>query len=117
MPHAATLSAEMRQCVEECLRCYALCLETAQHCLSMGGKHAEPQHIALMLTCASICETSARAMLLGSQQHTETCRSCAVICRACAEDCRSMADGDETMVRCAEACDRCAQSCEQMAGA
>jgi hypothetical protein len=118
MPHAARQhDQEMRQCTEECLSCYASCLETVQHCLSLGGRHAEQAHIALLITCARICETSASAMLLGSQQHTETCRACATICRACAEHCRRMADGDETMRRCAEVCERCAESCERMAGA
>lgn len=118
MPHTAMqMSQEMRQCIKECLDCYSTCLETVQHCLMMGGKHAEQKHIALMLTCASICETSANAMLLGSQQHTETCGACATICRACEEDCRRMADGDETMLRCAESCARCAESCDRMARA
>ena len=116
MPHAGHLNQEMRQCIDECLRCYAQCLETVQHCLMMGGKHAGQEHIALMLTCARICETSANAMLLGSTQHTETCRACATICRACADDCRNMADGDATMQRCAEVCERCAANCERMAG-
>lgn len=118
MPHhEATLSKEMRQCIKECLDCYAICLETVQHCLTMGGKHAEQQHISLLLTCARICETSASAMLLGAQQHAETCRACATICHACAEHCRRMGKGDETMQRCAETCERCAASCERMAGA
>jgi len=116
MPHSTRLSQDMRQCIQDCLDCYSICLETVQHCLGMGGKHAEQQHIALMLACASICETSANAMLLGSHHHVDTCRACVSICRACAEDCRRMASGDETMQRCAETCERCAQSCERMAG-
>ena len=118
MPHAAThQNKEMQQCIQECLSCYAVCLETVHHCLMLGGKHADQQHIALLLTCARICETSANAMLLGTQQHAETCRACATICRACAEHCRSMGGADETMRRCVETCDRCAESCERMAGA
>jgi hypothetical protein len=119
MPHqgGSHLSQEMRQCIQECLSCYATCLETVQHCLTMGGRHAEQQHIALMLTCARTCETSANAMLLGTHLHHETCRACAALCRACAEDCRRMAQGDATMERCADECERCAASCERMAGA
>ena len=121
MPHTTSRSShssqDMRQCIQECLNCYAICRETVQHCLTMGGRHAEQQHIALMLTCARTCETSASAMLLGSQQHAETCRACAAVCRACAEDCRRMAGDDETIRRCADACERCAESCERMAGA
>jgi hypothetical protein len=111
------MTEQMRQCSQECLDCYAQCLETVQHCLMMGGKHAEPQHIALMLTCARICETSASAMLLGTPQHVETCRACAAICHTCEEECRRMAEGDATMLRCAEACARCAESCDRMSRA
>ena len=114
MPHEQKGQA-MRECIDACLECYAVCLETVQHCLSMGGEHASPEHVSLLLTCARICETSASAMLLGSEQHGETCRACASICAACAEACRSMADGDSLMERCAEVCDRCAASCEKMA--
>lgn len=118
MPHShASQSQDMQNCIQDCLKCYSTCLETIQHCLMMGGKHAEQQHITLMLTCARICETCASAMLLGSAQHVETCRACAAICRACAEDCRDVAEGDETMTRCADECEQCAASCERMAGA
>lgn len=118
MPHTMhEMTDAMRQCSRECLDCYAQCLETVQHCLMMGGKHAGQQHIALMLTCARICETSASAMLLGTTQHVETCRACAAICHSCEEECRRMAGGDETMLRCAEACARCAESCDRMARA
>lgn len=118
MPHAGvTLSQEMRQCIQECLSCYAICLETVQHCLMLGGKHAEQEHIALLFTCARICETSANAMLLGTHQHVETCRACAAICRACAEQCRRLGPDDQTMQQCVEICERCAASCERMARA
>jgi|GEM_PF-4958729 len=26
-----------QQCINECLKCYSLCLETVQHCLQMEG--------------------------------------------------------------------------------
>ena len=116
MPHAAHgTNQEMQHCIEECLSCYSICLETVNHCLQLGGKHAEHSHIATLLACAEICRTSAQTMLLGSQHHVDTCRACAEICRACEADCRSMAGGDETMERCAEACRTCAESCASMA--
>jgi hypothetical protein len=37
-----TISSEMRQCIDECTRCHAICLETVGHCLGLGGKHADP---------------------------------------------------------------------------
>lgn len=105
---------QMDQCIDECSTCAAICIETISHCLSMGGKHAAPEHINLLQTCADICTTSAHAMLRGVAAHTATCKACADICRQCAESCESMGD-DPTMRRCAEACRRCAESCQSMA--
>ncbi len=35
-------SPEMRDCIESCLRCYAVCLGSAmRHCLEAGGGHVE----------------------------------------------------------------------------
>ena len=107
-------SQAMNACIEACTDCHATCLETISHCLEKGGKHAAPDHIALMSACADICATSADTMLRGASVHTATCRACAEICRACAAACDAMGD-DPEMKRCAEACRRCAQSCEAMA--
>jgi hypothetical protein len=106
---------EMQQCIDECLGCHSICLQTVQHCLEMGGRYAEPQHITLLLDCAEICQTSANFMLRGSVHHTRTCAVCAEVCRACEDDCRHMGGDDEAMRQCAEACRRCAESCERMA--
>jgi hypothetical protein len=108
-------SAEMQQCIDECLHCHSICLQTVQHCLQMGGEHAGQPHITLLLDCAEICQTSANFMLRGSQQHARTCAVCAEVCRACEEDCRRLGRDDEMMLQCAEACRRCAESCERMA--
>jgi hypothetical protein len=108
---------EMSDCIANCRDCWQRCMETVQHCLTMGGKHAEQQHIALMLTCARMCATSAEAMMLGTAQHAETCRACAALCRACAQDCRRVGAGDDEMQRCAQTCEQCADSCERMAKA
>jgi len=110
---ASHRSHSMNDCIERCTSCRQVCLETIRHCLSQGGKHAAPDHIALLATCADICATSAKAMLLGSESHVHTCRACAEICRTCAEECAAM--DDEEMMRCAEACRRCAESCQGMA--
>ena len=106
------LSQEMRNCIEECLRCYQVCLGTAMtHCLWVGGKHTEKQHFSLMMACAEICRTTAHFMLLNSPHHKHLCRECAEICRECARDCERVGD----MQECVEACKRCAESCSRMA--
>jgi hypothetical protein len=107
------LSQQMRSCIDECLRCYQVCLGTAMtHCLETGGKHTEPKHFRLMMACAEICRTAAHFMLLSSPHHKHVCGECAEICQECARDCERVGDMDE----CVEACRRCAESCRKMAG-
>ena len=108
---------QMQECLQNCQQCHAICTETAQHCLQMGGKHAEADHIRLLLDCAQICQTSADFMLRGSHLHTRTCGACAEICRACAEACERIGGDDTMMKKCAKVCRRCAESCHQMAQA
>lgn len=106
------LDAEMSKCVEECLRCYSVCLSMAMnHCLEAGGEHVEKQHFTLMMACAEMCRTSAHFMLIGSSHHKHTCRECAEICTECADDCERVGDTEE----CVQACRRCAETCRAMA--
>jgi hypothetical protein len=30
------ISKEMQECVDECLNCYSVCVQTVQHCLEVG---------------------------------------------------------------------------------
>lgn len=112
MPH---VSEEMQQCIDNCLECQSICLQTVTHCLQKGGKHAEANHIRTLLDCAEICATSAGFMLRGSDLHARTCAVCAEVCERCAVSCEAMAD-DAMMKECAEICRRCAESCREMAG-
>jgi hypothetical protein len=106
------ISAEMRSCIEECLRCHSVCLGMAMnHCLVQGGPHVEPGHFRLMMSCAEICQTSANFMLIGTAHHKRTCAVCADVCEECARSCEKL-DG---MEECVQACRRCAESCRKMA--
>lgn len=116
MPHVAghTGNAAMDKCIDDCQHCAALCHACVAHCLKLGGEHADPQHIALLLDCAAICEASAASMSRQSSVHGQLCAACAEICRLCEESCRAL--GNEGMLKeCADACRRCADSCEKMA--
>lgn len=113
---AHEVSPEMQSCIEECLECHRICVETAAHCLALGGKHASAEHMRTLLDCADICRTSADFMLRGSRHHQATCGVCATVCDACAASCEQMGADDDLMRRCAQACRRCAESCRQMAG-
>lgn len=116
MPHAHELTSEMRECIQNCIECHAACVETATHCLMMGGEHAGAEHQRVLADCADICVVSADFMLRLSPEHVRTCEVCAEVCRLCAEDCERLAHGDDTMRHCAEICRRCAHTCERMAG-
>lgn len=106
------MTSEMKRCIEDCHQCHMTCLATAMsHCLEMGGRHAEPEHMRLMLDCAEICQTAMNFMVRHSAQHAVICRACAEICRACAASCERVGD----MQECVDACLRCAESCERMA--
>lgn len=106
------ISAELNECIRVCLDCYRTCQQTAAvHCLELGGKHVEPQHFRLMLSCAEVCRTAAALMLNNSPQHHLQCAVCAEICRQCAESCREIGDMDE----CVAACEACEESCQRMA--
>lgn len=111
------ISPQVRECIEACSRCHDICVETASHCLRMGGKHASADHIGALLDCAQACALSADFMLRSSHLHSEVCGVCAQACDTCAEHCEQMADGDSLMARCAEACRRCGDSCREMSTA
>jgi hypothetical protein len=110
---SSAMQSDMQQCIEECLRCYRVCTQTAMnHCLETGGRHVEPLHFRLMHNCAEICRTSADFMLSNSPLHARICGACADVCDACADSCEQVGEMDE----CVQACRACAQSCHQMAG-
>lgn len=117
MVHTAThhVDREMEACIQACLDCHRICLQTVAHCLQQGGKHAEPAHLRLLMDCAQTCLTSADFMLRGSTFHGRTCGVCAEVCDACAADCERIDPNDAMMKACAEACRRCAESCRKMA--
>ena len=106
-------NAAMRSCIDECQSCHEVCVETLTHCLSMGGEHAEAEHIRSLIDCAQICSTSADFMLRGSGAHADVCDVCADVCEECAQSCEEL-DGEE-MKRCADQCRRCGESCREMA--
>lgn len=107
-------SQAINDCIDNCTRCHAICLETINYCLSMGGRHAAPEHLSLLASCADICSTSANTMLRGASVTAPICSACAQVCRQCAAACDQLSD-DGAMKRCADACRRCAESCAAMA--
>lgn len=104
---------DMQQCIQNCLACHRVCMDTITYCLQQGGKHAMADHVRLLMDCAEICQTSANFMIRGSALHKFTCAVCAEICLQCAEACNSFGN-DPKMELCQEASRHCAESCKQM---
>lgn len=109
------MSEEMRRCIQLCQDCHATCIQMISHCLKLGGQHAAPDHIRLLMDCAQICMTTADYMARESLLHDRMCGLCSEICRLCAESCEQVGGDDQMIKQCAELCRRCAGSCERMA--
>ena len=106
-------SEEVQECIRDSLDCYKTCTETTIRCLTMGGRHAEYEHLNLLLDCARICNTNADFMLRNSTYYPQTCGICADICDECGDNCDRF--DDDFMKECASVCRRCAESCREMA--
>jgi hypothetical protein len=109
------MSPELRECIDNCFRCHEICIETAGHCLRMGGAHAGADHQRILSDCAQACLTSAHFMLHRSNFHNRYCGLCADVCKACADSCEALAQGDQLMNKCIQACRTCEASCRRMA--
>lgn len=109
------MDEEMKKCIQHCRDCHAMCTQTIAHCLRLGGRHATPDHIRLMLDCAQMCATSADYMVRESPFHDRICRLCSELCKECAKDCQEVAGDDQMVKECLEMCRKCAASCERMA--
>lgn len=103
----------MNDCITLCDACRVECFETLyNHCLEMGGKHVERQHVRAMADCIEICQTAADLMRRQSPLHAAQCAACAEVCDACADSCAKL--GGKEMEKCADICRRCAEACRKM---
>ncbi|MCW4023747.1 MAG: four-helix bundle copper-binding protein [Candidatus Bathyarchaeota archaeon] len=107
------MSQEVKECIQDCVDCFRICTETSVKCLKMTGKHAELEHVNLILDCARICNLNADFMLRNSSYYPQTCSITADICDECADTCDRFED--DFMKDCASVCRRCAESCREMA--
>jgi hypothetical protein len=112
-PHFSHMAEQMQRCIEECLSCLSTCEQTIVHCLKKGGRHAQPDHIRLLMDCAESCRMSASMMSRESRFHARHCALCADICKACEESCEEFPD-DAQMKACADACRSCFEACRAM---
>lgn len=111
MSHAK-LPTEISQCIDACASCHQTCVDTAAHCLDLGGAHNAA--VRPLLDCEQICRTTEDFMLRGSAQHASACTTCAEVCDACATACEQF-PGDAQMTACAQECRDCAAACRRAA--
>lgn len=105
------LSQQTREAIGALQHCHATCHSMAMtHCLEMGGEHARPQHLRLMLDCAGFCAFTADALGRKSQFHARFAALCAEVCETCAEDCAAVGDMEE----CVQSCRDCARICREI---
>lgn len=110
------LDEAMEQCIQACLDCHHVCLETVRHRLRRQGREAAgTAHIRMLLDCAELCQTTADFICSESAFHGRLCALCADLLELCAERCEAFGD-DPQMRACAEACRRCADFCRSLAG-
>ncbi|MBK3404078.1 four-helix bundle copper-binding protein [Methylorubrum populi] len=114
MPGMGGGAMTIQECVDSCLKSHTMCLDTGRYCMEQGGRHVAAAHLALLLDCAEMCQTTANSLLRRSPQHAVVCEACARLCEACARDCEGFAP-DPQMQRCARTCQDCARSCRDMA--
>ena len=107
------MDTAMQQAIANATACANSCLESINHCISMGGKHVEKTHLELLIDCSKICDISADYMLRESPFHGRICAICADVCDACAKSCDQFKD--DQMTDCSRKCRACAETCRQMA--
>lgn len=104
------MQQKLNNAAQHAQQCEAICINTIQYCIQMGGAHAEPSHVAILQDCADICGSAAKFMLRASSQHRKVTEACADICEACADSCDKFPN-DAQMTACADACRACAAVC------
>jgi hypothetical protein len=108
------MDPRMLKAINDSTQCANQCLETYNHCVHMGGKHADPGHLNSLLDCIEMCRTTTSAMIRNSEFSGHFCYLNAVICERCAESCFRTAAEDGHMRECADFCRVCAESCRQI---
>ena len=100
----------LQACINACWECRHSCQQTLfNHCLKIGGKHVEIDHVKIMIDCIQLCQTVADYMTRNSQFSLTLCEPCVIVCEKCALSCDNI--GGEEMQHCAETCRHCAKIC------
>lgn len=108
-----SMTTEMQTCMNACMECHKICLETMTYCMSKGGRYMDMGMMSILRDCSEICMMCMNMMIGGSEFMERTCMLCAEMCDRCAAACETISD-DSKLMECAAACRRCAETCRAM---
>ncbi len=108
-----TMTTEMQNCINACMECHKMCMETMTHCMTKGGKQMDMSMMGMMRDCAEMCMMCMNMMMGGSEFAARTCMLCAEMCDRCAMAGEKMSN-DAKMMAFAAACRQCAEACKSM---
>ncbi|TAE59157.1 MAG: four-helix bundle copper-binding protein [Nostocales cyanobacterium] len=108
-----SMTTEMQTCMNACMECHKICLETMTYCMIKGGKHVDMGIIGILRDCSEICMMCMNMMMGGSEFTSRTCMLCAEMCERCASACETISN-DKKMSECAASCRKCAETCCNM---
>lgn len=108
------LREKMIDCIEKCMLCHQVVVQTMDYCLQKGGEFVKVDAMRTMLDCAQITTVAADFLARNSELHIFTCRACAEACLSCALSCEDMGEETEVMQTCAEVCHLAAKSCQSL---
>lgn len=104
---AAVCCAET--CGATCGKCREECLKTLAYCLKKGGKHADPEHIQVLMDCIDFCDLSSKLTARNSPMAAKLCQLCTDVCARCAKSCEDLKDPN--LQACVDLCKQCSQAC------
>ena len=105
----------VQRAIEDCRECHAICVQTIQYSVKLGGPYVAPDYLRLLEDCTQLCQLSEDVMLRDSPFSATICNMCAEVCDQCAVACDQVGRGTDAQLRaCADQCRRCAGSCRQM---
>ncbi len=107
-------SVNMEEAIQSALDCYRVVQSCLQHCLALGGKYAQVEHVSLMMECAEITRLAAQFMIATSDFTHDLCGVCARVCEACFESCHDIDPDDPQLNTCMVACRKCADYCRSI---
>lgn len=108
-----TMTTEMQECMDDCMACHRMCMQTMTYCMMMGGDFMEGSCMRMLQDCAEMCMTCEKFMINGSEMCGKVCGLCAEMCKTCAMECEKFPN-DAQMMACAKMLRECAASCEMM---